>query len=33
MLNSLRARLMLLTTLLLAVLMLGIGVWLYQSFY
>ena len=30
MLNSLRARLMLLTTLLLAVLMLGIGVWLYQ---
>ena len=33
MLNSLRARLMLFTTLLLALLMLGIGVWLYQSFY
>ncbi|UXD86314.1 ATP-binding protein [Thalassolituus hydrocarboniclasticus] len=33
MLNSLRARLMLFTTLLLAVLMLGVGVWLYQSFY
>ncbi|MCD8522930.1 MAG: ATP-binding protein [Saccharospirillaceae bacterium] len=33
MLNSLRSRLMLFTTLLLAILMLGIGIWLYQSFY
>ncbi|MDK2778285.1 MAG: two-component sensor histidine kinase [Pseudomonadota bacterium] len=33
MLNSLRARILIFTTLLTALLMLGVGVWLYQSFF